>query len=343
MAKILFPTLANLQQLAGFLARGGLVAVPTETVYGLAADALNARACHAIFRAKGRPTTDPLIVHVASLAAAAEIAELPPEARLLARAFWPGPLTMVLRKRDCIPDIVTAGRPTVAVRNPAHPAMRRLLRLCGRPLAAPSANPFGYISPTTAAHVQHGLGRRLRYILDGGACRVGVESTIVDLSDPGHPRVLRVGGIDAAAIGRVLHREIAVANRSGPARAAQLAPGMLTRHYSPRTPLRLHATITPALLRRAGPEVGLLFFASPRHRKDPNRAQPVVAVLSPRGSLAAAARHLFARLHALDQLGLRRIHAELAPERGAGVAINDRLRRAAAQRPNSKNDRPTVA
>ena len=340
MAKILSPTLANLRRLAGVLARGGLVAVPTETVYGLAADALNVRACRSIFRVKGRPTNDPLIVHVPSLAAAEKIAEIPVAARRLARAFWPGPLTLVLRKRACVPDLVTSGRPTVAVRNPAHPVMRRLLRLCGRPLAAPSANPFGYISPTTAEHVQHGLGRRLEFILDGGPCRVGVESTIVDLSIPGRPRILRVGGLDARAISRVLQCEVEVANRPKRGRQAQLAPGMLSRHYSPRTPLRLHAKLPAALVRRGGADEGFLFFAPPRGGKPIAQAGPVVAILSPRGSLTAAARHLFARLHALDQMGLRQIHAELAPERGAGVAINDRLRRAAAQRPGRAKNQP---
>ena len=241
------------------------MAVPTETVYGLAADALSPRACRAIFKAKGRPLTDPLIVHVPHATAAEALAEVTDEARILMRAFWPGPLTLVLKKRPCISDVITAGRNTVAVRCPAHPVMRRLLRLCGRPLAAPSANPFGGLSPTTAAHVQQGLGQRIRLIVDGGACRVGIESTIVDLSHPGRPRILRAGGITAAALATVLGRKIGQAGIRGLSAAhAQKAPGMLTRHYSPHTPLCLHNKITKAVLAAVGPHEGFLFFAPPR-------------------------------------------------------------------------------
>ena len=190
-AKIYSPTPVNLRRLAGVLRDGGLVALPTETVYGLAANALDARACRAIFRAKGRPTQDPLIVHVLDLAHAEELATFHPLARRLARRFWPGPLTLVLPKKICIPDIVTADRATVAIRSPAHPLTRQLLRRAGIPLAAPSANPFGYISPTTAAHVRDSLGKKISYILNGGACSVGVESTILDLTNPAALKILR--------------------------------------------------------------------------------------------------------------------------------------------------------
>ncbi len=329
MAQIHSPTPSNIRFLAGVLAEGGLVAVPTETVYGLAANALEPEACRAIFRAKQRPLSDPLIVHVASVAAAGRLAHLNADARRLMRAFWPGPLTIVLRKRPIVPDLATADGPTVAVRSPAHPVMRRLLRRCRLPLAAPSANPFGCISPTTAEHVEIGLGQRIEHILDGGPCHVGVESTIVDLSDPSAAQVLRVGGITAEELAAVLGRPIPVRNQAvaaGPLRA----PGLLTRHYSPDTPLELHERITKARLRAAGADEGFLLFATPAGGLPKTRA--TVRVLSPQGSPKLAARRLFAQLHLLDRAGLRQLHAELAPESGAGIAINDRLRRAAAKR-----------
>ncbi len=330
MATIHQPTPGNLRRLAAILAKGGLVAVPTETVYGLAANALLPKSCRAIFRAKRRPLTDPLIVHVASVTAAAKLAVLTPVARKLMAAFWPGPLTIVLQKRPSVPAVATAGGPTVAIRSPAHPVMRRLLRLSGAPLAAPSANPFGFISPTTAEHVEAGLGKRIDHIVDGGPCRVGVESTIVDVSEPSRPEILRVGGITAEQIAAVLGRPVPVRNqavvKAGPLRA----PGLLTRHYSPNTPLRLHARVTKAMLRRASPDEGFILFAPLAGA--PIRTAARVEVLSRRGRPQEAARRLFAMLHKLDRAGLRQLHAELAPEAGAGIAVNDRLRRAAAKR-----------
>ncbi len=331
MATIHRPTPANLRRLAAVLAQGGLVAVPTETVYGLAADSLNPHACRAIFRAKRRPLTDPLIVHVPSVAAAAKLAFLNPPARQLMAAFWPGALTLVLRKRACVPAVATAGGPTVAVRCPAHPVMRRLLRLCRLPLAAPSANPFGCISPTCAAHVQTGLGDRIEHILDGGPCSVGVESTIVDLSDPARPQILRVGGITAAQIARVLGLPVPVHNQSVATGGALPAPGLLTRHYSPATPLQLHRRISVTQLRRAGADEGFLLFAPPAGGVPKTAAR--IEVLAKNASPRTAARRLFAALHTLDRAGLRQLHAELAPDAGAGAAINDRLQRAAAKRP----------
>lgn len=327
-ATVLPPTPANLRRLASVLARGGLVAVPTETVYGLAADALNARACAKIFQAKGRPRTDPLIVHVQSPAEAENLAAVNDAARKVMSAFWPGPLTIVLPKRKHVPAIVTAGGPTVAVRCPAHPVMRRLLQLTGRPLAAPSANPFGYISPTTAAHVLESLGGRISYILDGGASRVGVESTIVDLTNPAAPRVLRSGGITAAQLRRVLRVPITTVERRATAKRRQAAPGMLTQHYSPHTTLELHPRITHRQLSEADANTGFLLFRRPRGGVP---AGVRAYVLAAHGNVASAARRLYAGMHELDHAGFRVIHAELAPERGAGVAINDRLRRAAAK------------
>jgi len=330
MAEIHKPNTANLRRLARVLAEGGLVAVPTETVYGLAANALVPRACRAIFRAKQRPLTDPLIVHVPSVAAAAKLAFINPAARKLMRAFWPGPITIVLRKRPIVPAVATAGGPTVAIRCPAHPVMRRLLRLCRIPLAAPSANPFGFISPTTAEHVEAGLGKRIAHIIDGGPCSVGVESTIVDLSDPTKPEVLRVGGITAERIAAVLGSPVPVRNQAVVAAGPLRAPGLLTRHYSPNTPLKLYARITKAKLRHAGADEGFILFAHPSGALPKTAAR--VEILSRHAQPKEAARKLFAILHALDSAGLSQLHAELAPEIGAGIAVNDRLRRAAAKR-----------
>jgi L-threonylcarbamoyladenylate synthase len=329
MATTYAPTRANLRRLAAVLASGGLVAVPTETVYGLAANALDPRACRAIFMAKQRPLSDPLIVHVPSIAAAAKLGVVNAAARKLMRAFWPGPLTIILPKRAVVPCVVTAGGPTVAIRCPAHPVMHRLLQLSRVPLAAPSANPFGCISPTMAMHVEAGLGKRIAHIVDGGPCLVGVESTIVDLSVPAAPEVLRVGGISAEQLAAVLGRPVPV--RNAPVATGRLrAPGLLTRHYSPNTPLRLHARISAAQLRRARADEGFLLFAAPVGGMPPTRAK--VEVLSRRGRPKEAAQRLFAKLHVLDGAGLRQLHAELAPEAGAGIAVNDRLRRAAAKR-----------
>src|ERR1051326_8084833 len=224
---------ANLRRLAALLRAGELVAVPTETVYGLAANALDADACRKIFTAKGRPASDPLIVHLANPADLALVAETNDASQRLAKKFWPGPLTLVLPKKDSVPAVVSAGLPSVAVRVPAHPLFRRLLKLAGLPLAAPSANPFGYISPTTAAHVQKNLGGKISHILDGGPSKIGLESTIVDLRDPKNPRLLRPGAITREQIERALgcavqHKQTAVHSE----RRAQLAPGLLARHYS---------------------------------------------------------------------------------------------------------------
>src|SRR4051812_21102325 len=210
LAKIYRPTLPNLRRLAQALQQGELVAIPTETVYGLAGHALDEKACRAIFRAKGRPANDPLIVHVLDLAHAEQLAEFNDTARRVAEKFWPGPLTLVLPRKACVPDIVTSGGDTVALRAPAHPLARKLLELARLPLAAPSANPFSYISPTSAAHVQQGLGRRIKHILDGGESAVGVESTVLDLTNPAKPVILRPGAIDEKMLGGFLRRAVRV-------------------------------------------------------------------------------------------------------------------------------------
>ncbi|MBL9198969.1 MAG: threonylcarbamoyl-AMP synthase [Opitutaceae bacterium] len=319
-----------LVSLARRLRAGELVAVPTETVYGLAGDALNAVACAAIFRAKGRPAADPLIVHLHSARQLGLVCVPNAAALRLARAFWPGPLTLVLPKTAVVPSIVTAGRNSVAVRVPRHPLFRRLLRLAGTPLAAPSANPFGYISPTTAEHVRAGLGKKISHILDGGPAAIGVESTIVDLRDPRRPVLLRPGAITAAQIARVLRVPVAEPRASAEKENQRglLAPGRLARHYSPRTPVTLHRKISAGALCAARADEAFLLQRRPR----PGAASGSnVFWLDAQGRLPGVARRLFALLRRLDARGFARIHAELAPELGLGRAVNDRLRRAAAR------------
>jgi L-threonylcarbamoyladenylate synthase len=309
---------AELDRVAGLLRGGGVAAFPTETVYGLGADARNDAAVARIFEIKGRPRFDPLIVHVAEPGMLADVAaEIPPAARELIRRFWPGPLTLVLPKRPEVSDLVTAGLPTVGVRMPRHPLALELIRRAGVPVAAPSANPFGKTSPTDAEHVAAGLGSRVDAILDGGPCPVGVESTILSFADD-VAVVLRVGGLALEEI------EAAI----GPVRVAPptdevpLAPGRLLRHYAPHTPLEV-VEETAALKGHAG--TGLLAF-----RGHPAEAAfGAVEVLSRAGDLREAAAHLFAALRRLDGAGLQRIVAERAPDHGLGRAINDRLRRAA--------------
>jgi L-threonylcarbamoyladenylate synthase len=323
-ARLYRGTPRNLAFLARQLRAGELVAVPTETVYGLAANALDPDACAKIFRAKGRPTQDPLIVHICSLAQLDGLAEANDASRLLAKKFWPGPLTLVLPKKSGVPAIVTSGLPSVAIRMPRHPLMRRLLRLCGQPLAAPSANRFGYVSPTTAGHVQSGLGRNIRFILDGGPTTIGVESTIVDLRDPRRPRLLRPGAISREQIETALGRKLSSAGRLSKKQAPLPAPGLLARHYSPGTPLILHKKISRRAVAKSSAAEAWLFFAQPGKLAGPN-----LFCLDARGDARRAARKLFGLLRTLDAHGFKKIHAELAPGRGLAEAINDRLRRAA--------------
>jgi L-threonylcarbamoyladenylate synthase len=328
-ARIYRSTPRNLAQLAKVLRGGGLVAVPTETVYGLAANALDAKACRKIFAAKGRPTTDPLIVHIETLRQLEEVAVPNDAARRLAQAFWPGPLTLVLPKQAVIPAIVSAGLPSVAVRMPRHPQFRRLLRLSGLPLAAPSANRFGAVSPTTARHVLDGLGGKIGHILDGGAASIGLESTIIDLRDPKAPRLLRPGAITREELENVLGVRV----RSGLKRAqdeasAQVAPGSLKRHYSPATPMTLHARLSPQAAHRGPADEAWLFLARPQGLRGKN-----IFWLDDTGDLPGAARRLFRMLRQIDGRGFRRIHAERAPEQpdSLAAAINDRLSRAASR------------
>jgi L-threonylcarbamoyladenylate synthase len=298
---------------ADVLRRGELVAFPTETVYGLGADATNGRAVAALFAAKGRPRFNPLIAHVADVAAAARLGELPELGRRLTAAFWPGPLTLVVARRaDCpVADLATAGLATLALRVPAHPVAQLLLREVDRPIAAPSANRSGHVSPTRAEHVAADLGEAIAAILDGGASGIGLESTVVDVT--GAPIILRPGAIARADIARVLGRPIEVADGE-PARPA--SPGMAARHYAPAAPLRLNA-------HSVGDGEALLAFGTPIPHAG------AVINLSPSADLAEAAANLYAALRALDRSGARRIAAMPIPEEGLGEAINDRLRRAA--------------
>ena len=307
---------------AAALMSGRLVGMPTETVYGLAALATDADAVLRIFAAKGRPSFDPLIVHVADAEQAWTVAEPTPRARLLAAACWPGPLTLVLRRRACIPDAVTSGLETVGVRVPAHPLALELIRASG-PLAAPSANPFGRISPTTAAHVRDQLGDAVATVVDGGPCAVGIEST-VPCPDP-QPLILRPGGLSRERLEDLLGEPVAVADRQQRAGSLALpaaglqAPGMLASHYAPRCPLVLRDGIWPT-----DSALGLLAFTGvdlPPGRR--------VEILSQAGDLAEAARELFAALRRLDASGVPGIVAELVPATGLGLGINDRLIRAA--------------
>ncbi|MFZ4561106.1 MAG: L-threonylcarbamoyladenylate synthase [Saprospiraceae bacterium] len=307
---------------AALLREGKLVAIPTETVYGLAGNAFSLEAVSEIFAVKERPVFDPLIVHTADIGRLQELALSVPAAALrLAERFMPGPLTLLLPKAPIIPDLVTAGSPWVALRVPQHEMALSLLRALDFPLAAPSANPFGYISPTTARHVEEQLGEKIPYILDGGPCQVGLESTIVGFPEGALPVVYRKGGLGIEAIEAVIG-EVAVQAHSS---SNPLAPGMLKSHYAPRTPLLLGDI--PALLQQyPGRRVGVLAFREGMPDVPESRQQ----VLAPSGDFGEAARHLFAAMRYLDALGLECIVAELLPEQGLGRAINDRLRRAAA-------------
>ncbi|UAK23362.1 L-threonylcarbamoyladenylate synthase [Sphingomonas nostoxanthinifaciens] len=300
---------AGIARAAALIRAGQPVAIPTETVYGLAADATDAAAVAAIYAAKGRPSFNPLIVHVPDLSAAQALADLPAPALRLAERFWPGPLTIVAPLRDGTPiaRLTTAGLATIALRVPAHPAMQALLRVTGLPLAAPSANASGTISPTRAAHVLRSLGGRIPLVVDGGACAVGLESAIVAVGANGL-RLLRPGPIAPDALAEAAGLPIAGAGSD-----AIEAPGQLAHHYAPSKPLRLDAT-------SAAPDEWLIGFG----------AIAGDASLSPAGDLIEAAARLFDLLHAADAAPAERIAVAPVPRSGLGLAINDRLARAAA-------------
>lgn len=308
----------DLARAAALLRQGEPVAIPTETVYGLAANAFDPDAVLKIFQAKDRPSFDPLIVHVCHRAQVDEVALVPTEAEELMERFWPGPLTLLLPKKTRVPDIVTSGLDTVGVRMPAHPLALGLLRSLDFPLAAPSANPFGYVSPTTARHVADQLGEKIPYILDGGPCAIGVESTIIGWEN-GQCVLYRAGGIPVEAIEAVIGR---VGGAQG--RVLPVAPGMIESHYAPRKPLFVGDV--PALLKEhAGRRCAVIAFST---HYDAWRC----GTLSASGDISEAARALFATIRTFDASDAEVILAEVFPNEGLGRAINDRLRRAAAKR-----------
>lgn len=308
---ILSPDAAGLARAAAILAEGGLVSFPTETVYGLGADARNDRAVAGIYAAKGRPSFNPLIVHLPDQAAAEGLCIFNDDARRLAGAFWPGALTLVLplRQEAGISKLVTAGLDTLAVRVPDHPVAQGLLRAFCGPVAAPSANPSGRVSPTTACHVAAGLGNRIDALVDGGPCGVGLESAIV--SCVGRPALLRAGGIPAEALEACLGQPLTLPGDPD----TPVSPGQLASHYAPQGQVRLNVT---------QPEAGEVYLGFGPGAADLN--------LSPAGDLTEAAARLFDCLHRLDAMGAQRIAVAPIPDHGLGRAINDRLRRAAAPR-----------
>jgi L-threonylcarbamoyladenylate synthase len=311
---------AAVERAVGCLREGGLVGFPTETVYGLGADATNAAAVARLYQAKGRPAFNPLIAHVGDLDAAQKIGRFDAAALRLAEAFWPGPLTLVVPKAVGCPvaELATAGLDTVAIRIPAHPVARAILRGLGRPVVAPSANRSGHVSPTTAAHVHIDLDGRIDLIIDGGAVTVGVESSIVGCF--AQPLLLRPGGLSREAIEAVLGAKLAAPAEAG---AKPVAPGMLASHYAPRSRVRLDAS-------HVEPGEALLAFGLPL----PPGAEAAATVLnlSTRGDLAEAAANLFGHLRALDGAGAGGIAVMPVPQDGLGEAINDRLARAAVPR-----------
>ena len=305
------------------LQQSDVAGIPTETVYGLAANALDANAVAKIFKVKERPSFDPLIVHTSSLEQATSFVEaIPDRARVLADKFWPGPLTLILKKTDKIPDIVTSGLDTVAVRVPNHPLTLQLLKSIDFPLAAPSANPFGYVSPTNANHVNEQLGDKIEYVLDGGECAVGIESTIVGF-DGDDVVVHRLGGCSMEDIEKCIGQvKVEVNSSSNPT-----APGMLDSHYAPLTPMVL-GDIYKLIEANKHLNIGVLAFQKAVQGVDRNHQ----FVLSEKGNIDEAATRLFTGLRQLDTLNLQLIISAYVPEQGLGRAINDRLKRAEAKR-----------
>lgn len=328
--------------LANFIIKkGGLVAFPTETVYGLGADALNPQAVAKIFEVKRRPEFDPLIVHIADLIWLKKLTrKVDKKAHLLMKHFWPGPLTLVLLKSPIVPDIVTAGLDTVAVRMPVHPVARKLIKLSQTPIAAPSANIFGHLSPTTAKHVEKQLGGKIDLILDGGRCLIGVESTVLSLVR-GKAVLLRPGGISIEEIEKVIgkvacqpaHRSLGAGgsktnlpDRSGWERSGKIqSPGQLSNHYAPKTPLKIVESLEQI---PDDKNIGVLLF-----KNSPFKIKAkVVEILTKKGDLREAAANLFSALHRLDESGVSMIYAESMPKIGLGMAIMDRLQRASSKR-----------
>ncbi len=313
----------DLAKAIAFLEKDEVIGIPTETVYGLAGNALRPQVVAKIFEVKNRPSFDPLIVHTHALSQVSLfVKDIPDWAEKLAKAFWPGPLTLLLPKTEAIPDLVTSGSELVGLRIPSHPLALELLRSLSFPLAAPSANPFGYISPTTPDHVMDQLGDRIPYVLDGGPCSVGVESTIVGWHK-GRPTVFRTGGITTERLEEILGMPLDIlASSSKPS-----APGMLESHYAPQKPLFI-GHIPTLLSAHPGKKIGVLSF----YEDYAHRATRAIR-LSPSQDLKEASARLFAALRTLDkEESIDLIVSEVFPEEGLGRAINDRLRRASAKR-----------
>jgi L-threonylcarbamoyladenylate synthase len=310
----------SIEEAKALLESEEIVAIPTETVYGLAGNIFSEKAIKRIFELKGRPLINPLIVHINDLDMLELIAQdIPEDARILAEHFWPGPLTMVLPKKANVPDIITANKPTVAVRMPAHPVTKALLAQLDFPLAAPSANPFKRISPTKAQHVADYFTEGLELVLEGGTCEKGIESTIIGFEN-GKAILYRHGALAKEEI-EALIGEIGehTSNDESPE-----APGMLLQHYSPKTPLILVDDVSEAMKDYPSMEIGIIVFSTAVANHPENQQM----VLSEQGSLIEAASKLYTAMHDLDQLGLDLIIAEIMPLHGVGVGMNDRLRRA---------------
>lgn len=329
---ILEATTENIGYCAHLLENDDIIGIPTETVYGLGGNAFSESSVRKIFQTKGRPLIDPLIVHCKDLETILSITVPNQHLKLLSNAFWPGPLTLIIPKNQKVPDLVTAGLPSVAVRIPQHPVFLHLLKIVDFPLAAPSANPFGYVSPTTARHVQNTLGNKIKAILDGGASNIGLESTILDLRNPQKPMILRPGPITAIQIEKVLELSVATSkigkkNKDG---TAQSSPGQLTKHYSPKTSVGLlkNGSVQSAnVLSQFDDSTALICNQKPGWYVN----QPRIYWLSETGSLDEIARNFFNLLQKLDDKKFKQIYIEVAPSEGIGLAINDRLTRAAAQ------------
>jgi len=309
----------DIELAAALLKQDELVGIPTETVYGLAGNALSEPAILKIYEAKNRPKFDPLIAHTYALEAVEDLVEhIPKLAYSLAEAFWPGPLTMLLPKTSNVPDLLTSGLERIAIRIPNHPLVLELLSRLDFPLAAPSANPFGYVSPTTATHVADRLGDKIPYILDGGPCHVGLESTIVGFEND-EVMIYRLGGTRVEAIEKIVGKVTLQLNES----SNPAAPGMLKSHYSPGRKMII-GNIGELLKGRDPKTTGIISFQTAYDIPTSN-----LAVLSPKGSLEEAARNIFSALRKMDQEHIELILAEFVPNEGLGRAINDRLRRAA--------------
>ena len=325
---ILIPNSKNLRLCADLIHKDELVAVPTETVYGLAGNALSETAVRKIFKIKGRPLIDPLIVHCRNYASALKYIESNPLIENLAKQFWPGPLTIIAQKKACIPDIVTAGLESVAIRVPSQKELLKLLEISEVPLAAPSANPFGYVSPTEAIHIERTFGKKLTAILDGGRTLHGVESTIIDARNAEKPTLLRYGPIDPKTLENQLNCSLLVQLSNCNEKRAQTAPGMLGKHYSPKA--QVHLVNRGALVIPSNTTSKSQAYVSiKKSQKLINHSN--YFWLTEDGCMKTAAHNLFALLQKLDLQQYHDIAIELAENHGIGLAINDRLKRAATK------------